>query len=90
MTYTSLGVVVDVTTIMIIDMIRPMIRIPQHHLFCNIDLGNSSLYEHLAKNHRIFFKECTCIPHGYENKSRQNSKRDRLNIAWPLNRRIDL
>ena len=56
MTYMSLGVVVDVTTIMIIDMIRPMIRIPPHHLFCNIDLGNSSLYENLATNHSFFSK----------------------------------
>lgn len=56
MTYMSLGVVVDVTTIMIIDMISPMIRIPPHHLFCNIDLGNSSLYEHLATNHGFFLR----------------------------------
>lgn len=56
MTYTSLGVVVDVTTIMIIDMIRPMIRIPQHHLFCNIDLGNSSLYELSLRTTGFFSK----------------------------------
>ena len=56
MTYMSLGVVVDVTTIMIIDMIRPIIRIPPHHFSCNVDLDNSSLYEHLATNHRFFSK----------------------------------
>lgn len=55
MTYMPLGVVVDVMTIMIIDMTRPMIRISLKHLFCYVDLGTSSLYDHLATNYRFFF-----------------------------------
>jgi len=57
MTYMSLSVVADVTMIMIIDMIRPMVRIPPNRLFCDIDLGTSCLYEHLAPNHRFFSKK---------------------------------
>ena len=78
MTYMSLGVVVDVTTIMIIDMIRPMIRIPPHHLFCNIDLGNSSLYENLATNYGFFSKN---VP-AYRMATRSNLGRILRKQSW--------
>lgn len=57
MTYMSLGVLVDVKTNTIIDMIRPMTRIPSNHLCYNVELGNSNLYQHLATRRRFLSKD---------------------------------